>query len=262
MALIISALLIMTPVILALIGSTHTTFEANLYPPKITPGSAGITNYIRAWDFGLGRMMLNTIFVAAVVSVGKIVLSLLAALAFVYFDFRFKSLIFVFILITMMFPTPVRIVALYDLVESLKMGDSYLALTAPYLASATGIFLFRQHFRSIPSSLADAARVDGAGPLRFLAYILIPMSMSAIGALAMIQFIYMWNQYLWPLIIISSEEKQLIQLGLRMLMQDLAGEQEWGLAMAGVVISLLPPLFIFILLQGQFRKGYALAEEK
>lgn len=264
MALIVLSLVIAAPVLFALIASTQTTAEIFSYPPKITLGNAGLGNYRTAWnDYGLGRMMLNSAIISVTVTVGKTIMAIFAALAIVYFRFPFQGAMFAFILVTLMLPVPVRIVPLFDLVRKLGWGDTYYALTLPFFASATGTFLFMQHFRSIPSSLADAARVDGAGPLRFLYKILIPMSMNTIGALAVIQFIYMWNQYLWPLIIISSNEKQVVQLGMKMLTgAGMEGGTPWGVAMAGAIIALLPPLLVFILLQEQFMRGFALAEEK
>lgn len=160
-----------------------------------------------------------------------------------------------------MMPTQILIVALFDLVSKMGMGNSYAALTMPFLASATGVFLFRQHFSSIPGSLADAARVDGAGPIRFLWSVLIPMSWNTIGALALIQFIYMWNQYLWPLVIIREGARQVIQVGLRSMtaQQDVTN---WGVVMAGAILAMLPPLIVFLLLHEQFTKGFALGREK
>ncbi|HIC89587.1 MAG TPA: carbohydrate ABC transporter permease [Anaerolineae bacterium] len=264
LALITISLLVAAPLIFALIKSTQTTVEVFSYPPKITPGHAGMTNYLTAWHhFNLGRLMLNSAYIAVVVTVGKTIISIFAALALVYFDFPFKNGIFLFILITLMLPVPVRIVPLFDLVRTLKWGDTYWALTIPFFASATGTFLFRQHFMSVPSSLVDAARIDGAGPLRFMIQILIPMSMNTIGALAVIEVIYMWNQYLWPLIIISSNDKQVIQLGMKMLVgAGAVGMTNWGVAMAGAVIAMLPPLIVFLILQEQFMRGFALAGEK
>ncbi len=264
LALIVTAVLISSPVLFAIIKSTQTTAQVFSYPPKFVIGTAAPENYSIAWhDYNLGRLMLNTFIVAGAVMLGKTILSLFAALALVYFDFPFKGLIFIFILVTLMMPVPVRIVPLFDLMRKFHWGDTFWALTIPFLASATGTFLFRQHFMSFPTSLVDAARVDGVGPLRFLWQILVPMSMNTIGALAVIEFVYIWNQYLWPLIIISSNQNQMIQIGLKMLTG--AGPQgmvNWGVAMAGTVITMLPPLLIFVLLQEQFMRGFALAEEK
>jgi len=263
-ALLLAALIIAAPIIFALIKSTQSTAQINTYPPQFGIGRAAVENYTVAWErYNLGRLMANTFAVAATVMVGKTILALFAALALVYFDFRFKGLIFLFVLITLMMPVPVRIVPLFKLITSLGWGNTFWALTVPFLASATGTFLFRQHFMSIPTSLVDAARVDGVGPMRFLWQILLPMSMNTVGALAVIEFVYLWNQYLWPLIIISSNDNQMIQMAVKRLTS--AGPEgivHWGVSMAGVVITMLPPLVMFILLQKQFMRGFALTEEK
>ena len=263
-ALILLVLLIASPIIFALIASTQSTSTILNYPPQFLPGDAIVRNFTVAWtQYNLGRLMLNSTIIAIAVTVGKTIISIFAAVALVYFDFPFKSLIFIIILLTLLLPVPVRIVSLFELVNNLGIADTYYAMIFPFFASATGTFLFRQHFQSIPESLADAARVDGAGPIRFMTQILVPMSMNTIGALAVIQFIYMWNQYLWPLIIMQSDNKQVIQLGLKMLTgSGRAGVKPWGPAMAGSIIAMLPPLIIFLILQEQFMKGFALKEEK
>ncbi len=264
LSLIVLVLLIASPIIFALIASTQSTSTILNYPPEFLPGNSIVRNFAEAWyNYNLGRLMLNSTIIAIAVTVGKTIISLFAAMALVYFDFPFKGLIFVLILLTLLLPVPVRIVSLFELVRNLGLADTYYAMIFPFFASATGTFLFRQHFQSIPDSLADAARVDGAGPLRFMTQVLVPMSRNTIGALAVIQFIYMWNQYLWPLIIMQSENKQVIQLGLKMLTgSGRAGVKPWGPAMAGSIIAMLPPLLIFLLLQEQFMKGFALKEEK
>ncbi|HEY88815.1 MAG TPA: carbohydrate ABC transporter permease [Thermoflexia bacterium] len=262
LALIITCLLVMTPVFFAMAKSTQTRAEVYHYPPKLGIGTAFLRNYRTAWrEFDLGRYMTNTFIVAALVMVFKTIFSMLAGLALVYFDFPLKNAIFYFILFTLMMPTEIMIIALFNLVSDLGWSNNYLSLTVPFMASATGVFLFRQHFSTIPSNLADAARVDGAGPLRFLWSVLLPMSGNTIAAMALIQFIYMWNQYLWPLIIIRENKRQLIQIGLRAMtsQQDVTN---WGVVMAGAVIAMVPPLVIFILLHEQFTKGFALGRSK
>ena len=205
--------------------------------------------------------MKNSFIVALAVTFAKTILSLLAGLALVYFDYPLQDGVFYFILFTLMMPTEILIVALFNLVSDLGWSNSYLALIVPFMASATGVFLFRQHFASIPGELADAARVDGAGPLRFLWSILVPMSWNAIGALALIQFIYVWNQYLWPLVIIRENERQVIQVGLRG-MTAVQDTTNWGVVMAGAVLAMLPPLIVFIFLHQQLMRGFALGQEK
>ncbi len=261
-ALIVICFLVMAPVLFALAKSTQTRAQVFHYPPKLGPGTAMVKNYSTAWnDFDLALYMRNTLIIAGIVMIFKTIFSMLAGLGLVYFDFPFKNAIFYFILFTLMMPTEIMIIALFNLVSDLGWGNNYAALTVPFLASATGVFLFRQHFASIPTDLPDAARVDGAGPLRFLWSILVPMSRNTIGAMALIQFIYMWNMYIWPLVIIRENTRQVIQVGLRgmLAVQDTTN---WGVVMAGAIMAMLPPLLIFILLHEQFTRGFALGQEK
>jgi sn-glycerol 3-phosphate transport system permease protein len=260
--LILSCLLIGLPLLYALTTATHTSAEIFSYPPKLGFGTQLANNVETVLnDFGLMRFMLNSTFVALAVTLGKTVMSLLAGTAFVYFDFPLKGPLFFFVLITLMMPTHVLIVALFQLVSDLEWGNTYWALIMPFLASATGTFLFRQHFSNIPAELADAARIDGAGPMRFLWRVLVPLSWNTIGALAVIQFVYMWNQYLWPRIIINENDRQVVQVGLNMLISG-QDATDWGPVMAGAVIATLPPLIVFVLLQRQFLSGFAFSTEK
>ena len=262
LALMVVSFLVLAPVLFALAKSTQTRAQVFHYPPILGPGTALVQNYTKAWvEFNLGQYMKNTLIVASIVMFAKTLFSMLAGLGLVYFDFPLKDGIFYFILFTLMMPTEIMIIALFNLVNNLGWGDSYLALTVPFLASATGVFLFRQHFSNIPADLVDAARVDGAGPLRFLWSILLPMSRNTIGALALIQFIYMWNQYIWPLVVIREGSRQLIQVGLRG-MTALQDTTNWGVVMAGAILAMIPPLVIFILLHEQFMRGFALGQEK
>jgi sn-glycerol 3-phosphate transport system permease protein len=188
---------------------------------------------------------------SVLVTVGKLAVSLLAALALVYYDFRFKNAIFFLILFTLMFPVPVRIVPLYELVAALGWSNTLLALTGPYLASATAVFLLRQHFMSIPVSLVESARLDDVGPVTFLYRVLVPMSKGMLTGLGVITFIYSWNQYLWPLIVISDQNKQVVQVGMKYLQSvGNAGQTDWGLIMAGAVLALLPPLLALVAFRG------------
>jgi len=240
--------LIVSPLVFALILSTQTVREA--YDVGfLWIGTAGVENYLTALSkYGLGRYILNSLLMAVVIVAGKLTFSLLAALALVYYQFRFKRLVFFFILFTLMFPVPVRIVPLFELMVDLGWTNSLLAITTPYLAGAASIFLLRQHFRSIPASLAEAAKIDGVGPLKFLVYVLIPMSKGMIAGLGVITFVAAWNQYLWPLIAISENEKQVVQVGIKSLQSvRVAGQTDWGLVMAGTVLTLLAPLVVLLL---------------
>jgi sn-glycerol 3-phosphate transport system permease protein len=261
--LIVCCIAVALPMIFAIIKSSQDRSQVLRYPPDFTIGNSMLTNYSDALTkYNVGRYMINSTVVALVVTVGKTVLSLLGAMAFVYFGFPLKSALFALVLATLLMPMDILIVGLFHLVsDTLGWSNSYLALIVPFLASATGIFLFRQHFATIPTELADAAQIDGAGPLRFLWNILIPNSWNVIGALALIQFIYVWNQYLWPLIIIGDNDAQMIQVGLRSVISTDAATN-WGVALASAVIASLPPLILFLLLQDSFIRSFAPSRDK
>lgn len=261
LTLIVAVLVIASPLLFALVKATQTS--AQVTGPSLLLGNQFLENARAAWvGAGLGQYMLNSTIVAVCVTVGKTVLSLLAALAFVYFRFPLKSLFFALVLFALTLPTELLIVALFNLVSGdLKWADSYAAIIVPFIASATGVLLFRQHFMNIPSSLSDAARMDGAGPLTFLLKILVPMSWNTVGALAVIQFVSAWDQYLWPLVIMQSDSKQVVQVGLSRLI-DAEAQSNWGAVMAGAILTIVPPMLIFTVLQEQFSKGFALGQDK
>ncbi len=262
LGMLLATLLVLLPILYALLISTQSPSEYYAFPPKLRFGSDWLENYSIAWQQAkLGRLLLNSSFVAIAVALGKIVLSILAAFAFIYFDFRFKVLFFVLILITHMLPLPVRIVPTFELIDQFRWVNSFNALTIPFFASATGVLLFHQLFRTIPRDLADAAVIDGASPLQFLWSILIPLSFTNMAALFLIEFIYMWNQYLWPLIVANFERTRQIQIGLKLLIATDA-TIDWHIVMAGVMVALLPPLLLLIALQAQFIRGVAMQQEK
>ncbi|MEJ2666624.1 MAG: carbohydrate ABC transporter permease [Deinococcales bacterium] len=282
--LILACLLVTGPILFTLVKATQTTVQ--VMSPSVIPGAELWHNIKGAWagsDFGIYTR--NSLIIALAVTFGKTLFSLMAGMALVYFRIPFKPIVFGFILLTLMMPTQVLIVGLFDLVSKhppptwaalfswighplaptpygFNWSDSYWAIIVPFLASATGVFLFHQHFMSIPLSLADAAKIDGAGPLRFLMSILVPMSTNTIGALAVIQFVYVWNQYLWPLVIIRRVNRQVVQVGLNTLIGTGVQDIQWGVVMAGAILALIPPLIVFMLLQEQFMRGFALSAEK
>jgi len=261
-ALVVSTLVMALPLLLALLMSTQTTTQI-YQTSNLAPGGEAVHNYVTAMtDYGMGRYLLNSFVMSVVIVVGKLAISLFAALALVYYDFRFKRLVFLFILFTLMLPVPVRILSLFQLVADMGWGDSLLALTAPYLASATTVFLLRQHFRSMPDSLVEAARLDGVGPLTFLFRVLVPMSKGMIAGMAVIEFIYAWNQYLWPLTVISTQQKQVAQVGVKLLQSaSAAGQTQWGLIMAGAIIALVPPLLVLVALHRPLLQTFGLQQK-
>ncbi len=262
LVMIITVIVIMFPVLYAFLLSTQTPAEYYQFPPKLIPGSSFFENMSFAWNrVNMGRLLLNTTFIAISVAFGKIILSIIGAFAFVYFDFRFKTFFFLMILITHMLPLPVRIVPTFELIDQLGWINTFNALTIPFFASATGILLFRQLYQTIPPSLADASRIDGAGPLQFLWAIVLPISRTNIAALFLIEFIYMWNQYLWPLIIANTDRTRVVQIGLKQLV-DTDAAVNWHYVSAGMLLSAIPPLIVLVILQRSLLEGMSLYEEK
>lgn len=285
--LIIGCVLVTFPIFFALIKATQA--RADILTPSLIPGTELLKNVQAVWfEASLWKFMRNSFIVALAVTIGKTFLSLLAGMALVYFRFPFKRFVFGFILLTLMMPTEVLLIPLFDLISQqppqsweafyqwflnprkvllepspfgFGWANTYWAIIVPFLASATGTFLFRQHFMAIPKSLADASRIDGATPLQFLSRVLIPMSWNTIGALAVIQFVYVWDQYLWPKVIIRREDYQVVQVGLNLIIGTGEGVQ-WGYVMAGAILTLIPPMLVFALLQEQFMRGFALSESK
>ncbi len=264
LALIAVCILMACPALYALQVATLSVEQAFYVPPRLfPPGSDLLDNaktLFNTQDFD--RLLWNTVTVAVVTVIVKTALAMLAGLAFVYYHFPGKIFLFFFVLLTLLMPTEIILVPLFNLVARLEWGAKYpkLALTVPFLATATGVFLFRQHFNNIPRELAEAAQMDGATPLRFLFSVLLPMSWNVIGAHVVIQFIYMWHQYAWPLFVVEPEQ-QLIQVGVRNAATS-GAQTDFGLLMTAGIIASLPPLILFLLLQRQFMNGFALTRDK
>ncbi len=200
-------------------------------------------------------MMWVSLVSALVITIGKIAISLLSAFAIVYFRFPLKNLFFWAIFITLMLPVEVRIMPTYKVVSDLGMLNTYAGLTVPLIASATATFLFRQFFLTVPDELVEAARVDGAGPMRFFKDILLPLSKTSIAALFVIQFIYGWNQYLWPLLATTSEDMYPVVIGIKRMIAGGDAANEWNVVMATAILAMLPPALVVILMQKWFVKG-------
>lgn len=261
--LLLSVVAIAFPVYFAFVMATLTHQEAYAFPPKLIPGDQLLSNVSTAWTrLNMGRLLLNSSVVALTVSFGKIALSIMAAFAFTHFRFRGRMLLFPLCMITQMLPLPVRIIPAYELMASFGWLNTYYALTIPYLASTTGLLLFRQFFLTVPDELPDAARVDGAGPLRYLWHVLIPLSRTNIAALFVIEFIFMWNEYLWPLMVTTKPEMRVAQIGLKMLITTERTAAEWNIIMAGALLVMLPPLVILIAMRRQFAQGIAMQSTK
>ncbi|WP_394341243.1 carbohydrate ABC transporter permease [Natrarchaeobaculum sulfurireducens] len=260
--LVVSVVLMALPILIAALVSTQQQGLIGGFS-DLAPGGHAIENYRTVMtDYNFGVYLLNSFIMSIVIVVGKLVISLLAALAIVYYRFPFKNLMFMLILFTLMLPVPVRFVPLFNIVTDLGWYNSMLALTIPYLASATTVFLLRQHFLSIPESIVDQAKLDGIGPLKFLVYVLIPMSKGMLAGVSVIMFIYAWNQYLWPLIIVDSQAQQVTQVGITLLQGDVqGGELQWSIVMAGAILTLVPPLLALLAFRKPLLETFAVQQK-
>ena len=267
---ILGILVIAFPVWMTFVASTHDQSTMLRSPVPLLPGPYLVDNYRQILFEGFGRgfsdnptwlTLMNSLIMALGVAIGKIVISIISAFAIVYFRFPLRMTFFWAIFITLMLPVEVRIVPTYGVVASLGMLDSYSGLIVPVIASATATFLFRQFFMTIPDELAEAARIDGAGPMRFFFDVVLPLSKTHIAALFVILFIYGWNQYLWPLLITASESMYTVVIGIKRMIAGGDASNEWHLIMATAMLALMPPALVVILMQKWFVKGLVETEK-
>ncbi|MWL87601.1 sn-glycerol-3-phosphate ABC transporter permease UgpE [Cupriavidus sp. SW-Y-13] len=269
LVLIVGIAVVAFPVYLTFVASTLTAEQVLDAPMTLIPGSHLIENYRTVLFQGVGEaaspvttMMKNSLIMALGIAVGKIAISIISAFAIVYFKFPLRKTFFWMIFITLMLPVEVRILPTYKVVSDLGMLDSYFGLTIPIIASATATFLFRQFFLTIPDELAEAARIDGAGPLRFFWDVLLPLSRTSIAALFVIQFIYGWNQYLWPLLITTQKSMTPVVVGVtQMVSRSGDAATDWNLVMATVMLAMIPPAVVVVLMQRWFVKGLVETEK-
>src|SRR2546429_4713950 len=262
--LVLGMLVVAFPVYMTFIASTHDQATMLSGPVPLFPGRFFAENYGTVLFSGLGAsssappvalMMFNSLIMALAIALGKIAISIIAAYAAVYFKFPFRMTFFWMIFITLMLPVEVRILPTYEVVANLGLLNSYAGLTIPLIASATATFLFRQFFLSVPDELTEAARIDGAGPLRFFRDVLLPLSRTSIAALFVIQFIYGWNQYLWPLLITSDESMYTAVIGIKRMIVGGDAANEWHLVMATAMLALPPPAVVGLLMHEWFVRG-------
>jgi sn-glycerol 3-phosphate transport system permease protein len=266
--LIIGVVIIAFPIYVAFVASTHELDALLQSPIPLLPGDAFLKNYTQALLGGAKAvgvpvwvMMFNSLVMALGITIGKIVISMLSAFAIVYFRFPFRMTIFWMIFVTLMLPVEVRILPTYKVVADLNMLDSYPGLIIPLIASATATFLFRQIFLVVPDELTEAARIDGAGPIRFFVDILLPLSRTNIAALFVILFVYGWVQYLWPLLITTDENLYTILIGINRMLSVGDAQAQWQIIMATTMLAMLPPVAIVIFMQKLFVKGLTETEK-
>jgi len=254
--------LLVFPIYFVFVASTRTSAEILSAPMPLYPGDRFFQNYGDALLQGaknLGAsafvMMGNSLVMALGISVGKIVVSLLAAFAIVFFDFRLRKLCFWSIFITLMLPVEVRIMPTYKVISDLHMLNSYPGLIMPMIVSATAVFLFRQFFMSVPREIAEASQIDGAHAMQFFRSILVPMTRTPVAAMFVIQFIYGWNQYLWPLLITTKVRYYTLLIGINRMLSGADVQIEWQIVMATVLLAMIPPVAIVVTMQKQFVAG-------
>ena len=268
--LLLGVLVVAFPVYLTFVAASHTAEAIVQAPMPLLPGGHFWDNMVTALSGkGTGpgskapvnQMLMVSLISALTIAPAKIGISLLSAFALVYFRFPFKQVFFWAIFVTLMLPVEVRISPTYKVVSDLGLLNTYAGLTIPLIASATATFLFRQFFLTVPDELVEAARMDGAGPLRFFKDVLLPLSTTSIAALFVIQFIYGWNQYLWPLLVTTDEKMYPIVIGIQRMISGGDAANEWNLVMATALLAMLPPALVVIAMQRWFVKGLVDSEK-
>jgi len=267
--LIIGILIVALPIYYTFIASTHSSPDIIRPPMSLAPGEHFFDNYAEAMGGGvervigvsLERLLFNSTVVALAIAIGKIVISFLSAFAIVFFRFPLRMVFFWMIFVTLMLPVEVRILPTYKVVVDLGLIDTYAGLTLPLMASATATFLFRQFFLTIPGELVEAARIDNAGPFRFMRDILLPLSATNIAALFVILFIYGWTQYLWPLLVTNDAKMDTIVIGLRRMVDFTDASTPWNYVMVTAILAIIPPILVVLLMQRWFVKGLVETEK-
>jgi len=267
--LIAGILVVAFPLYVTFVASTRSLEDILSVPMPLIPGDRLWENYSQVLAAGttkgvaapVGSMMFNSLVMALAIAFGKIAISIVASFAIVFFRFPLRNFFFWMIFVTLMLPVEVRIIPTFKVVSDLGLINSYVGLTLPLIASATATFLFRQFFLTVPDELAEAARIDGAGPMRFFWDVVLPLSKTSIAALLVIQFIYGWNQYLWPLLITTDESMYTAVIGIKRMIVTGDALTEWNLVMATAMLALLPPALVVLLMQRWFVKGLVETEK-
>lgn len=266
--LIIGVLLILFPLYVAFVAASLDDTQVFQVPMTLIPGPHLWQNISHIWHGGVGNnsapfglMLFNSFVMALAITVGKITVSMLSAYAIVYFRFPLRNLFFWLIFLTLMLPVEVRIFPTIQVIANLNMLDSYTGLTLPLMASATATFLFRQFFMTLPDELLEAARIDGAGAMRFFWDIVLPLSKTNLAALFVITFIYGWNQYLWPILITSDASMGTAVAGIRSMISSSGAPTQWNQVMAAMILTLIPPVAVVLLMQRWFVRGLVDSEK-
>ena len=269
LVLIVGIAVVAFPIWITFVAASHDSVRMTQVPLPLLPGGHFFSNLKDTFLVGVGNareqsvglMLMNSFIMAMMIAVGKIIISLLSAFAIVYFRFPFRMGFFWMIFITLMLPVEVRILPTFEVVANLGMLNNYWGLSIPLIASATATFMFRQVFLTVPDELLEAARIDGAGPMRFFKDILLPVSRTNIAALFVILFIYGWNQYLWPLLITTDKSMYTIVMGIKQMLEAAEESPEWHLIMMTTLLAMLPPVIVVVGMQKLFIKGLTETEK-
>ncbi|HEY4296798.1 MAG TPA: sn-glycerol-3-phosphate ABC transporter permease UgpE [Paraburkholderia sp.] len=266
--LILGVVLVVFPVYVAFCAATMSEREVFTVPLSLVPSTHLFENIATVWSQGsgnaaapFGRMLLNSLVMALTIAIGKIAVSMISAYAIVFFRFPFRNFAFWLIFITLMLPVEVRIFPTVQVVSSMHLSNTYSGLTLPLIASATATFLFRQFFMTLPDELMEAARIDGAGAMRFFWDVVLPLSRTNMAALFVITFIYGWNQYLWPILITSQQSLTTAVVGIRSMIASGDTATEWHLVMTATLLAMLPPLAVVLTMQRWFVRGLVDSEK-
>jgi sn-glycerol 3-phosphate transport system permease protein len=261
--------LVAFPIWITLVAASHDAVRVTQVPLPLLPGDQFFSNLQAAFTQGVGNareqsigtMLTNSLIMALMIAIGKIAISLLSAFAIVYFKFPFRMGFFWMIFITLMLPVEVRILPTFEVVANFGMLNNYWGLSIPLIASATATFMFRQVFLTVPDEMLEAARIDGAGPMRFFVDILVPLSRTNIAALFVILFIYGWNQYLWPLLITTEKSMYTIVMGIKQMLEAAEESPEWHLIMMTTLLAMIPPVIVVVTMQHLFVRGLTETEK-
>lgn len=255
-ALIIFGIIMFAPIFLALTMSIQPPEFVFSYPPKILPRGFNLRNYTDAFRIvPFGKMMLNSFIISFSITLGKLFTGILAGYAYANFKFKGDKFSFGLIFSTLYIPAEILlIIPLFQIISKLGWVNTYQAMIIPFTASATNVFLFQQHFKTIPKDYEDAALIDGATPIQYLTKIVLPLSRPVIGGAAIINFTYAWNMYLWPMIVAMRDDMKTVQVAINMII-NAESSNNWGIIMAATMIALFPTLLLFFLLQDLFVKS-------
>ncbi|RME58847.1 MAG: carbohydrate ABC transporter permease [Caldilineae bacterium] len=252
-------LIISMPIIIAFFTSFKEPSQVITFPPHLVPRKWTFINYVTAWNATpFGRHLLNSTIQSGVIMAAQVVFSVLAAYAFSVLEFPGRNVTFYIVIGSLMIPFELVFIPNFVLISGIGWANTYQGLTAPFLASAFGVFMLRQFFLTVPKDFRDAAVIDGASNWRYLWQVLVPLSKGSIGAFAIFAFLSAWNQYLWPLVITSSDDMRTLQIGIRFFMNTLERGADWGPVMAGSMIAMAPTLIVFLVAQRQLVQGIAM----